>query len=116
MRDELKRALADGFTAAELEDAKKGILESRRLARMNDSSIAAGLADALYYNRTLQWGIDFEEKLKSLTLAQVNDAFRRHIHPDELVIIKAGNFAGASAASDGKAPADTKAPVGIKKP
>lgn len=93
VREELARVIADGFTAAEVEDAKKGLLESRRLARMSDASIAASLTSSLFRNRTMRWSITFEQRLAMVTAEAASAAFRRYIDPARLVVVKAGDFA-----------------------
>ena len=96
-KEELARALKDGFTAEEVEQAKKGWLQQRQLSRANDRELAARLNQFLYYSRTLAWDADFESKIKSLTPEQINAAMRKYMTPDKLTIIKAGDFAGAKA-------------------
>ena len=44
LRDEIARALADGFTEAELRDATAGLLNFRRLSRAQDGALANRLA------------------------------------------------------------------------
>jgi zinc protease len=46
-------------------------------------------------NRPLQWDADLETKIGALTADQVNAAFRRHIDPADLSIVKAGDFKAA---------------------
>jgi zinc protease len=92
IREELARALKDGFGAEEVEIAKKGFLESRRVARSQDRSIAARLSYYVYFNRTFQWDIDFERAIAALTPEQVVAALRRHLDPARLSVVKAGDF------------------------
>ena len=96
-REEVARALKDGFTADEVTEAKKGYLEARKLQRAQDNSLARTLATELYSNRTLQWDAQFEQKIAGLTADQVNAAIRRWIDPSNITIIKAGDFAKAAA-------------------
>ena len=90
--EELGLALKDGFTAEELVTAKDGMLSGRRMNRTNDAALVSALGSNLYSGRTMQWSADFDAKIKALTLDQVNAAFRQHIDPARLVIIKAGSF------------------------
>ncbi|MCA1593016.1 MAG: insulinase family protein [Acidobacteria bacterium] len=96
-KEELARALKDGFTAEEIEAAKKGYLQSRQVARAQDSELKGKLASYLFINRTLSFDEAFDRKIAALTPGQINAAVRRHITPDKLVIIKAGDFAKAGA-------------------
>jgi zinc protease len=92
-REELARALKDGFTQAELDAAKSGNLQVRAQNRSQDDVLAAGWAEYLYLGRTFQFSKQMEERIKALTLDQVNAAFRKYIHPDKVSIFKAGDFA-----------------------
>jgi zinc protease len=92
IREELERALDKGFDAAEVESAKKGLLEARRVARGQDGALAARLSNYLYLDRTFAWDVDLEQRIAALTPAQVRDALRRHIDPKKLSVLKAGDF------------------------
>ena len=92
IREELARALKDGFGTEEFEIAKKGFLESRRVARSQDRSLAARLNYYLYFNRTFQWDIDFERAIAALTPEQVVAALRRNLDLAKLSVVKAGDF------------------------
>ena len=93
--EEVHRALADGFTGDELATAKDAILSSSRVSRSADQTLAVALNHNLHDERTFAWSADLEAKISAATLDEVNAAFRRHIDPARLVIIKAGSFAGA---------------------
>ena len=90
-KEELARALKDGFTAAEVADAKKAWLQERAVARAEDESLAATLASREYFNRTMMFDQALESKVAALTPEQVSAAFRR-IDPSVLVTVKAGDF------------------------
>src|SRR6266850_757661 len=92
IREEVARALKDGFSAEELEAGKKGILEARRLARTQDRALANRIGSYLFIKRTFAWDIELESKVAALTPAQVNDALRRHIDPAKLSLVMAGDF------------------------
>ena len=92
IREELARALDQGFGDAEVEAARKGFLEARRLARSQDRGIASRLSNYLFLDRTFDWDVEFERRIAALTPAQVHDALRRHIDPKKLSVLKAGDF------------------------
>ena len=92
IREELARALDNGFSDAEVTAAKQGVLESRLLARSRDRGIAGRLATYLFLDRTFAWDIDFEKRIAALTPAQIQDALRRNIDPTKISIFKAGDF------------------------
>ena len=93
IRQELARALKDGFTAAEVADAKSGMLQQRLQSRAQDGVLASGWVAYLYLGRSYAWSRDFEDKLKALTPAQVNAAFRKAIVPARLSVVTAGDQA-----------------------
>ncbi len=92
VREEIERALKEGFTAPELESAKKGLLEARRVARSQDGSLAARLANYLHLGRTFAWDVEFERRLAALGAEEVRAALARHIDPRKLSLLKAGDF------------------------
>ena len=92
LREELARAVQDGFTATELADGVRGLLSLRRLSRAQDGSVAAGLANNLYLGRSYERSAEVDKALQALTLAQVNAALRRYLRPDALVLGVAGDF------------------------
>ena len=93
--DELKKTVKDGFTAAEVEAGKKAYLDSRRVARGGDAQLLGAIASNELLGRTMLWEADVERKIAALTVDQVNAAFRRHIDPSKLSIVKAGDFKAA---------------------
>jgi zinc protease len=100
--EEIARALKDGFTQQEVDEAKKGYLESRKVQRAQDATLARTLATELFIHRTMQWDAQFEQKVAALTLDEVNAALRKWIDPARITIIKAGDFAKAAAAPPAK--------------
>jgi zinc protease len=91
-KEEIARALQDGFTAEEVEAAKAGYLQGQQVNRAQDSVLARTIATRLYANRTLSWDAEFERKIAALTPEQITAALRRHIDPAKITIIKAGDF------------------------
>ena len=94
-KDELAKLLKDGFTAEEVEAAKSGWLQSRQLSRAQDRELSGRLNNYLFLNRTIAWDADFESKIRALTPEQINAAMRKYLTPDNITIIKAGDFAKA---------------------
>ncbi len=92
-KEEFERVIKDGFTQKELDDAVKGVLQGNRIDRAKDNRLVATLTNNVDLNRTMQWGKAYEEKLKALTVDEVNNAFRRHLKLEDFSIIKAGDKA-----------------------
>ena len=96
-REELERALKDGFTEQEIAEAKTGILQSSQLRRAQDGSLAGTLAAYQRLGRDMKFVADFEARLKALTPEQVLTAMRKYIDPTKLSLAYAGDFAKSEA-------------------
>jgi zinc protease len=92
IREELGRAVREGFSADEIEAGKRSVLEARRLARSQDRALASRLGHYLFVKRTFAWDSEFEAKIAALTPQQVNAALRRHIDPARLSVVVAGDL------------------------
>ena len=102
-REEIARALKDGFTAQELSEGQRGLLNLRRLSRAQDAGVSASLANNLYLGRTFAFSRKVDTAIETLTLAQVNAALRKYVKPDDFVFAFAGDFK-AVAKSDAPKP------------
>lgn len=96
-RQELARALKDGFTAREVARAKSGLLQQRLQNRAQDGILATGWTNNRYLGRDFDWSYQFERKLQALTVEQVNTAFRKAIDPAKLSVVIAGDQSKAKA-------------------
>jgi zinc protease len=95
--EEIARVLAEDFTQQEIEQAKSGWLQSRTVARAQDNELVRTLEHWLFVGRTLAWDAEFEKKVMALDAAQIRAALQRHLVPAKFTIVKAGDFAGATA-------------------
>jgi zinc protease len=98
-KEEIARALADGFTDEEIKIAKTGLLQSRQVSRAQDSELAARLGTLQYLGRTIAWDAELDRKLEALTADQIKTTLARHLDPSKISIVKAGDFAKAAAAA-----------------
>ncbi len=98
VKEELQRALKDGFDAAEVDAAKKGLLQARQVARNRDGVIAGRLLSYLILNRTFAWDEQLEKRIAALTPADVLATLKRHIDPERLSVVRAGDFRPAKSA------------------
>jgi len=98
-KEEIDKALKDGFTADELKAAKSGYLQSRQVNRAQDAGLATSLSNNLYVNRTMQWDAEFEKNVEALTPEKVKAAMQKHIDYSKFTIIKAGDFSKGKAAT-----------------
>jgi zinc protease len=90
--EELARARREGFTAQEIDSARKSLLEERKLARVDDGSLAGDLVTQDYLGRTWADEARQDEAIARATPAGVNAALRKYVTPDAMVRVYAGDF------------------------
>ena len=95
-REELDRLVRDGVAQDELDAARTGWLGARDQELANDDELVSTLTARRAYDRTFT-GYDqaLADRVKKLTVADVNAAVRRIIDTKQIVMIRAGDFAGA---------------------
>ena len=89
-KEELARVLKDGFTAAELAEGQRGLLNFRRLGRAQDGGLTGALANNLYLGRNFLKSAEVDAALAALKVAEVNAVMRKYLKPERFV----GGFAG----------------------
>jgi zinc protease len=92
LKDELARALSEGFSGEEVAAAKKALLEEEVINRSQDQTLARLLSARERFGRTMAFDQTFESAIAALTAEQVNAALRRHLDPAGLMIVEAGDF------------------------
>lgn len=92
IQEELKRLLNDGITAEELEAAKAGYLQEQQVQRTEDRAIAQTLEAYAFIGRDMNFVAEYEDKVSRLTIEEVNAALKKHIDPQRLFIVQAGDF------------------------
>ncbi len=98
VQEELKRFVADGITQEELDRARGGYLQTLQVGRSSDAGIATVLNNLRHLGRTFDWQAQLQKKIEALTPEQVNAAIRRHLDPEKLVVVVAGDFEAKPAA------------------
>jgi zinc protease len=90
---EIRRIREQGITRRELDEAV-AYLTGRFPLRLETN---AGLADILWSMEFYELGPDYIERYadyyRAVTVEQVNDAARRHIHPERATLVLGGNVA-----------------------
>ncbi|MBT1445076.1 insulinase family protein [Shewanella sp. JM162201] len=94
-KEEIVRLLKDGFTAEEVEAAKSGLLQGRKVSRSQDKELVGSLAKNLKLERTMAFDKAFEDKLAALTADDLNQVFRKYIKAEDFALIKAGDMSKA---------------------
>ncbi len=97
LREEIDRALKDGFTPAEVANAKQGWLQNAAVERSQDASLAGALASNLFLGRTLSFDAGIEKRVAALTPDQIVAVMRRYLDPAKVTVVKAGDFTQGAA-------------------
>ncbi len=92
VKEELEKIIKDGITADELKAAKSGYLQNQQVDRAEDRGLVYKLNNNLRLGRTMAFEAEQEKQIAALTVEQVNEAIRKYIKPEKLVIVKAGDF------------------------
>ncbi|MDK2122680.1 M16 family metallopeptidase [Parachitinimonas caeni] len=96
VQEELQRFVRDGISPEELIEARSGTIQTLRLDLADDANLASTLNQYDELDRNLQWLVDYEQRLQSLTVEDVNAAIRKHIDPRQLTQVFAGDFKATS--------------------
>ena len=92
MREEINKAINEGFTAAELEDAKKSYLQERQLERSQDNVLAQELAANLFLGLNMQHDTELEKKIAALSAADLKAAMQKYLAYEKMARVFAGDF------------------------
>ncbi|WP_020468252.1 M16 family metallopeptidase [Zavarzinella formosa] len=90
--EELVRFIKDGPTEKEVNDAKQAFVEAQKVGRTGDAAIAGQIVSNLNIGRTFAHSAQQEKAILALTPQKIADAFRKHVDPKKLVVIRAGDF------------------------
>lgn len=90
LKGEIARFVAEGPSAAELEDARRNLLGGFPLRIDNNAKILENLSMIAFYKLPLDYLDTWRDNLAAVTLAQVKAAVRRHLKPDAMSVITVG--------------------------
>ncbi len=90
--EEVDRMLSSGVTGDELDKAKESYLNNRQGNRAKDGTLARQLLSNLKTGRTMEFQANSDQKIESLSKDRVDDALKKLIQPDKMVIVTAGDF------------------------
>jgi zinc protease len=91
MMEEITKLVATGITSDELSGAKQGIKAGFDRNLSNDAFVLGMLQDGLYLERKMEYWVKRNAAIAALTVEQVNTAIKRHVKPESLVKITAGD-------------------------
>lgn len=90
VRQVISDFVAKGPTDKELEAAKKHITGSFPLRLDSNGKIAENLAVIGFYGLPLTYLDDFISRVEAVSVDQIRVAFRRRVHPDQMVTVTVG--------------------------
>lgn len=100
-KEELAKALADGFTAEEVEAAKNTFLQDNLLRMSQDAFVAQTLGRYSEFGRSMTRLTETRTKVAALTPG-TNAAFKKWIDPAGISYFKAGDFKMAGSCGFGE--------------
>ncbi len=89
-RETLKQFIADGPDDDEITASKKNITGSFPLRIASNGDIVEYLAVIGFYKLPLDYLDTFTQHIEAVTAEQITDAFKRHVHPDQMVTVIVG--------------------------
>jgi zinc protease len=92
LRDVINKTIQTGFTEDEFKKAVASWLQQRKTILSLDNALSSQQASFLVDGKDLNYYTDYENRVKNLTLDQVNKALRKYISPDKITFIYAGDF------------------------
>lgn len=93
---ELDAWYAEGITAAELERVKTNIAGTFKVGLATTDGLSKALLNAVHRGYDVTWLDEYPKRVAALTLPEVNAAIKKHLQPEKMTIIKAGDVPGAS--------------------
>jgi len=92
-KEEIARFIEGGITQEELDNAVKGWVQAQAVSRAKDNELASVINNNMYYSRDMSTQKELEEKVKVLTVEDVNRAIKKHFKPlDQWTVVNAGDF------------------------
>lgn len=96
LRETVARFVKDGPTEAELQQAKNNIVRGFPLRIDSNRKILDFLGVIGFYDLPLTWLDDYPKAVAKVSVAEVRDAFRRRVNPDQLITVIVGGPAPKS--------------------
>lgn len=92
LKEELNKVVEEGFTQDELEAGRQGWLQQREVARGNDQELMITINNNLAVGRDMLREEQLDMAIRDLDLDTLNEAAKRHLRPERLTIVIAGDF------------------------
>ncbi len=97
-REILSNFVQQGPTEEQLVAAKKNIIGSFPLGLDSNADILNQLSYMVFYHLPMDYLDTYRAKVDALSVAQVRDAYQKHLRPSDMIIVTVGEPASAKAA------------------
>jgi len=92
IEEEVERIRKEGVTDTELAAAQQGYLQEQVVSRSSDKNLTTILAETEHVYRTMEYYVELEKKINSVTAEEVRKALAKYINFDSIYIVTAGDF------------------------
>ena len=89
----IAQVLGQGLTPAEIEAGKAALMQSRKLSRAQDRSLAAQLDKLMFDRRDATFLAQQDDQVMAADSASVNQALKQYLDPARFVTVYVGDFA-----------------------
>lgn len=90
-RRQLALWYTDGVTEAEVQSRKTNLIGAFQVSLATSDGIANSLLATVKRGLPPSWIDDYPARIHALTTAQINAAIKKYLHPERMVLIKAGS-------------------------
>lgn len=92
-REEIARFIKDGITEEELTGVVNGWVQEQNVSRAKDNELAGTIGNNMYYDRDMNFQKEIEDKVKSLTVADVNKVIKQYFKDfEKWTVVNGGDF------------------------
>ncbi|HEY1031411.1 MAG TPA: pitrilysin family protein, partial [Flavipsychrobacter sp.] len=92
LNEEIKKALANGFTEQEWKSSLDSWLQQRKIYLDNNNALVNMLNTYMYNGKDLNFYTEMETKAKALKVNEINTVMKKYLTPDKIILIYAGDF------------------------
>ncbi len=92
VREEYDRFLEDGVSLSELQEGKKAYLQSLKVQRTNDGTLAGMLVENLQAGRDFAYYAELERRIDAVQPQAIQDVFKKFLPRQAWDIAEAGDF------------------------
>jgi zinc protease len=82
---------SQGVTAAELERVKSNLIGTFKVGLATTDGLSNALLNAIHRGYDVTWLDEYPKRIAALSLQEVNGAIKKHLRPDKMTLIKAGD-------------------------